>query len=127
VKLVFIIPFAFILLLQSLHVSLGDVVKIPELVEHYQEHKVENNDSFLSFLNKHYGSEKEGHKSEDPDHQDLPFHHAHHFCVDLKIDIPVIFQLKNVEPVQLKHFFVYTEPTTSKITYSIHQPPKNNC
>ena len=126
-KLVLIIPFAFVLLLQSLHVSLEDIVKIPELVEHYQEHRIEHGDDFLSFLNKHYGSEKEDHKSEDSDHEDLPFHHTHHTCIDLKVDSPIAFYLNSLCSVQSKHYFVYQDPITSKATYSIHQPPKHNC
>lgn len=126
-KVIFIIPFTFILLLQSLHVSLEDMVKIPELVEHYQEHKVEHGDDFLSFLNKHYGSQKEDHKSEDSEHENLPFHHTQHLCIDLKVDIPIVLQLNNIRSDQSQHYFVYNEPITSKAIHSIHQPPKNNC
>lgn len=126
-KLVLIIPFAFILLLQSLHVSLEDIVKIPDLVEHYQEHKIEQGDDLLSFLNKHYGSDKEDHKSEDSEHEDLPFHHTNHNCIDLKVDVPLTFHLKNIRANQSKHYFVYSEPITSRATHSIHQPPKSNC
>lgn len=126
-KLVLIIPFAFILLLQSLHVSLEDVVKIPDLVEHYQEHKMEYGDDFFSFLNKHYGSEKEDHKSDDSDHEDLPFHHTQHVCIDLKVDVPIAFHLNDVHSDQSKHYFFYNEPFTHKATHSIHQPPKKNC
>ena len=115
------------MLLQSLHLSLEDVVKMPELVEHYQEHKLEYGDNFISFLNKHYGSEKESHKSEDSEHEDLPFHQHHHFCVDLKVDVPLIFQLNTIESAESKHFFVYTDPNTTKISHSIHQPPKHSC
>mgnify|MGYP005820859451 CR=1 FL=1 len=122
-----IIPFAFILLLQSLHVGLEDIVKIPELIEHYQEHKIEHGDDFLSFLNKHYGSEKHDHNSEDPDHENLPFHHTQHLCIDLKVEVPIAFYLNDIHLDQSKHFFVYNEPITSKATCAIHQPPKNNC
>lgn len=104
-----------------------DIVKIPDLLEHYQEHQVKYGDGFISFLNKHYGSEKEDHKSEDSDHEDLPFHHTHHTCIDLKVDAPIAFYLKGLHSTQSKHYFVYKDPITSRTTHSIHQPPKSNC
>jgi hypothetical protein len=126
-KFLLVLPFAFILLLQSVHVGLEDVVKIPDLFEHYQEHKENYGDDLLTFLKKHYGSEKEAHSSEEPENQDLPFHHAHHFCIDLKIDIPVVLSMNVIQPDQSKHYFVYHPPHTASATHSLFQPPKNNC
>ncbi|MEX2483880.1 MAG: hypothetical protein WED10_04955 [Brumimicrobium sp.] len=126
-KILFAIPFAFLMLLQSLHISIEDLVKIPEFVEHFQEHQEKYGDDFFSFMHKHYGAEKENHKSEDSEHEDLPFHQHHHFCVDLKVDIPLLFQLNTLEAIESKHFFVYTDPITTNVSHSIHQPPKHNC
>jgi hypothetical protein len=127
VKLLFAIPFVFVMLLQSLHVSVGDIVKIPTLVEHFQEHQELYGDGVLSFLNKHYGADKEEHNSEDSEHGNLPFHHSQHVCVDIRMDIPPSFTLKTPQPDQSKHYFVYHEPHSTKRAYTIHQPPKKNC
>lgn len=123
-----IIPFTFILLLQSLHVSLEDIVKIPELVEHYQEHKAKSGDDFFAFLNKHYGGQKEQHESENHEnHDDLPFHHSQHVCIDLKVDVPLLFVAKQPESEIPEHYFYYEEPQTSAAATNLLQPPKNNC
>jgi hypothetical protein len=115
--------------MQSLHLSLEDIVKIPELVEHFQEHQEKYGDSYIDFINKHYGAEKNHHNSEDnEDHQDLPFHHSSHFCIDLKVDLP---QLKTIaqkfESATLKHYFVYQPPHTASAAHSLFHPPKHNC
>lgn len=117
------------MLIQTLHLSLEDVVKIPELVEHFQEHQKEYGDNFISFLNKHYGSEKAHHETEEnEEHQNLPFHHSHHLCVDLKVDTPLIgFVNRTIPANQPEHFFVYQPPQTAIATHSLFQPPKNNC
>lgn len=55
--------------------DLHDFVKLPRLIEHYQQHKIKNAAvSFYDFLNLHYGSEAERHdKEEHQEHEDLPF------------------------------------------------------
>ncbi len=105
-----------------------DVVKLPKLFEHYQEHQKNYGDNFFSFLNKHYGSEKDNHESKEHDeHHDLPFNHSHHVCIDMKVDIPsLVFDCAINENIA-EHFFVYQAPCTNSRTYSILQPPKQSC
>ena len=53
--------------------SLVELIKIPELMEHYSNHRSESNDiSFLDFMHQHYSDE---HTSDDAGHKHcgLPF------------------------------------------------------
>ncbi|MGM0479426.1 MAG: hypothetical protein ACQERC_09395 [Bacteroidota bacterium] len=127
-KLLLLIPLLILTVAQALHLSVSDVTKIPELLEHYQEHRENDGDSFLTFINKHYGGQKEQHGTENrEDHEDLPFHHSQHVCIDMKIDMPsliVAFLPENTIP---EHYFYYEEPHTSAAASQLLQPPKNNC
>lgn len=64
-------------------VDLGcELKKLPNLFDHYEEHKACNNGSFWQFLVNEYldadcGSEP--HK-DDPNHENLPFHGGHQCC-----------------------------------------------
>jgi hypothetical protein len=66
-----------LLLLQSLHLSAEDLVQLDELLEHATYHREAFGDSFLTFLDKHYGSQKADHdknqQEEKHDHEQLPF------------------------------------------------------
>jgi len=115
--------------MQSLHLSVEDIIKLPQLIDHFEEHQENYGDDFLSFLNKHYGAQKDKHESEENDgHEELPFHHSQHLCIDLKIDLPEISILeKNVLVRNPEHHFRYQPPHADSATYSLFQPPKNNC
>lgn len=66
-----------LMLLQSLHLGISDLIQFDELLEHARYHQQEFGDSFLTFLSKHYGDQKEEHQQkhqeEKPDHEQLPF------------------------------------------------------
>ncbi len=71
-----------LLLLQSLHLSVTDLVQLDELLEHASYHRQAFGDSFLTFLDKHYGSQKadheKNHQEEQHDHEQLPFQQVPH-------------------------------------------------
>jgi ABC-type Zn2+ transport system substrate-binding protein/surface adhesin len=71
-----------LLLLQSLHLSVADLVQLDELLEHASYHRQEFGDSFLTFLEKHYGDLKADHEKnqqeERHDHEQLPFQQLPH-------------------------------------------------
>ena len=46
---------------------------LSSLISHYEHHKIEHNNSFLEFIDLHYGSQKEAHSDEHDEHQNLPF------------------------------------------------------
>lgn len=66
-----------LMLLQSLHMGISDLMQLDELLEHAKYHQQEFGDSFLTFLSKHYGDQKQDHEQkhqeELPDHEQLPF------------------------------------------------------
>lgn len=116
------------MLMQSVHMGVEDIAKIPELMEHYQEHQEKYDDGLISFINKHYGADKEKHESQERDeHHDLPFHHSHHVCIDMKVDLPYVAVEPGPKKTVSKDYFVYRAPRTVSRTNSILQPPKHNC
>lgn len=55
----------------------GDISKIANLIEHYQEHKKEDSSiSFWSFIALHYGSDFQNHQTAH-DHSKLPLKNTH--------------------------------------------------
>lgn len=128
VKNLVFISLSFLFVLQTVHINLDDLIKVPDFFEHYQEHKIKDGDNFFSFLNKHYGAEEKSHHSEDPDHNDLPFHHNnHHLCADLNFDFPPIFKIDFLVPTESESYFFYKDPFSNFTVNTLHQPPKNNC
>lgn len=128
VKSLFFIPLALLMLMQSIHMGADDIAKIPDLMEHYQEHQNKYGDDLFSFINKHYGADKDKHESQEKEqHHDLPFNHSHHVCIDMKVDIPTVHIELKENITDSKDYFVYRAPFTMTRTYSILQPPKHNC
>lgn len=108
--------------------DLHDLVKLPRLIEHYQQHKKKAiNVSFLDFLNLHYGSEADRHDQEEhEEHEDLPFKSpdctfTHTLTVLPQFKAPEIIQL--VSEVTYANF--YQSAFSSEVSQSIWQPPKN--
>ncbi len=114
--------------MQSIHMGADDIAKIPELMEHYQEHQKKYGDDLISFINKHYGEDKDKHESQEKEeHHDLPFHHSHHVCIDMKVDVPTL-QIELKEHIEnSKDYFVYRAPHTIAGANPILQPPKHSC
>ncbi|EAR16309.1 hypothetical protein [Robiginitalea biformata] len=78
----FAISMSALMLLQSFHVTVSDLVQLDELLEHAQYHRQQFGDNFFVFLSKHYGAEKEEHsrehQEEQPQHEQLPFQQLAH-------------------------------------------------
>ncbi len=76
------IAISFLVLIQSFHISIGEIIEMDALIEHAQFHSEEHGDSFMVFLSKHYGELKEEHsqkhQEEQKDHEELPFNHQIH-------------------------------------------------
>ena len=80
------ISFIFIFLVKGMFpgIDLGcELQKLPNLLDHYQEHKTCNDNSFLIFLVNDYinlaGDAEQPHH-DDTDHEELPFHGNHQCC-----------------------------------------------
>ena len=74
-KIVHII-LSFLIGLQSIGFSLVDVMQVDELYEHYQYHQEELGHDLLTFIDLHYGEQKEAHQEDHKGHNDLPCHHT---------------------------------------------------
>lgn len=58
-----------------------ELQKLPNLLEHYQEHKACNDNSFLIFLiNDFFHADDLAQDHEDSEHENLPFHGNHNCC-----------------------------------------------
>jgi hypothetical protein len=75
------------ILLISLHLlgntEAGQVFKIPQLLEHYSQHKKDNQSlGFIDFFVMHYGGD-DGTDADNDQDQQLPCHNVHHntICV----------------------------------------------
>ena len=123
----FIIPIMTLLVLQSINLNLVDLVKIPVLIEHYNQHQEEYGDDFFSFLDKHYGHDKEEHNTEHSEHQDLPFHHSLQFLTGVEWQYSTVFSWKHYFVFESSHYFVYKAPHSASAAISINQPPQKTC
>lgn len=73
------------ILLISLHLlgntEAGQLFKIPQLLEHYSQHKKENQSlGFIDFFVMHYGGD-DGTDADNDQDQQLPCHNIHHTTV----------------------------------------------
>lgn len=105
--------------------SIGQLLKIPNLIEHYEEHKsevVNQSISFIDFIKNHYSKNTENNKKE---HQNLPFKTFDN-TVNVLFTFPIVsFQLivKRIGFDVNKTFF-YKNCFQSNLFTSIWLPPK---
>jgi hypothetical protein len=120
-----------LMLLQSLHFGVSDLMQLDELLEHAKYHQQEFGDSFLTFLSKHYGDQKMEHqhdqREEQPDHEQLPFQQIPqqisglvHFYVPGRLLWDSLQE--NREPQS--HNFFYLSGSPEVYTDGIFQPPR---
>lgn len=104
--------------------SIGQLLKVPNLLEHYKEHKKStstNTISFTQFLKLHYSKNV---KDNQDEHQDLPFKTLDNvvsvftFCFNQ-------YQFQFVKPlIKNKQKFCYKNFFKSNLVASIWLPPK---
>lgn len=126
VKGIFVISAVVILFLQSVNMSLTDLFRIPDLVEHYTEHQAKG-DSLLSFISKHYGLEKAAHQSEDSEHEDLPFHHTVQMSAEVQLLPELLAEVSPLLEDGIYHCFHYVSPATRLGEHKINHPPQLFC
>lgn len=104
--------------------SIGQLLKVPNLLEHFKEHNNEvanHSISFIKFLKQHYSNTSE---SNQKDHQDLPFKTLDNVVSVFTISFTQ-FQFQFVKPlIENKKKFFYKKSFKSKLTTSIWLPPK---
>ncbi|WP_139855681.1 hypothetical protein [Aequorivita sinensis] len=123
-KAIFAISFSFLLAFQSVGIGIQDIFLIGKLVQHAEYHSENYGDDFFTFVQKHYGIEKENHQ--EPEHEELPFQHisCQHVLTDVVI-ISLDITLPKVEiNIPQSHKFYYQNLYSSLEKISIFQPPK---
>jgi hypothetical protein len=105
--------------------TIGQFLKIPNLIEHYKEFQTEVNsksNSFTKFIKVHYS--KNEHKN-DKDHQNLPFKTLDNSTNMLFTFSLMTFQLEIIKPlISVKKKFFYEKSFKSNLFTSIWLPPK---
>lgn len=104
-----------------------ELQKVPNLVEHFEEHKSCNDDSFLKFLLKEYVTREAdalGHH-DDADHENLPFN-GNHQCCQLSVfdKSDLFFSLEEYEFTLLNQYGFRSHFYASEIIDSLFEPPK---
>ena len=126
------ISFGFLLLMQAMVPNMDlccELQKLPNLFDHYEEHKEFDGDSFLQFLTEDYLNDKgdaQGHH-DDSDHDDLPFH-GQHQCAH-----GYVFIASLLDRIEMGTIHFSTQTKASLYTFSISseyldtpfQPPQS--
>ena len=125
-KLVAIV-YSFLILVQSLNISLEDVSKFSALLEHAEYHQEVYGDSLIEFISEHYGSDYLEHNAEHQQHKDLPFKSNHQTCIHISFFIGVastdyILTAKSLNDIPFNYF--YKESVSLFEKSSVFQPPK---
>lgn len=117
-----------LLLLQTVNFGATEVLRMGDLIEHAQLHSQEYGDSFLSFLNKHYGSLKSDHLASHEGHEKLPFNNDSRTKSTLSV---FIFNPRQILKIPVPPTtprsteFTYKNSYSSRIDQEIFQPPKS--
>lgn len=110
--------------------EMHELVKVPYLVSHYQEHRdTEKNDTFgfIDFLELHYGDKAQEHRQQKhASDNSLPFQNHNHQYHSVSIFIPASYVSNFSIPLEntLKLYEVYSHNFSSGISFSIWQPPR---
>jgi hypothetical protein len=105
--------------------SIGQFLKIPNLIEHYKEYQTEVNidsNSFTQFIKVHYSKNTDNNKKE---HQNLPFKTFDNSTHVLFTFSSVSFRLEVIKSlISVKKKFFYKNSFKSNLFTSIWLPPK---
>ena len=126
------IAISFLSIFLCANTEIGQLLKLPTLINHYLEHHENKNDdkngiSFLGFLKNHYNENSQHSKTAKHDHQNLPFKTTDCNSINTVIAfVPqMIFTLHTTAVISAKNIACYTEQHyISKSFGSIWQPPK---
>jgi SNF family Na+-dependent transporter len=120
-----VIAIFLISLFMCANTSIGQLLKVPNLIEHYNEHKKEftkTSISFIDFIKLHY-SKNTNHNQEE--HQNLPFKTFDNVTNVFLLDTFNSFQIQILKPlISSKKIFFYTKSFKSNLIASIWLPPK---
>ncbi|NHN25872.1 hypothetical protein FIA58_009315 [Flavobacterium jejuense] len=120
-----VIAFLLITIFLCANTSIGQLLKIPNLIEHYNEHKsevVNQSASFINFIKDHYLKKTENNQKE---HQDLPFK-----TFNSSVNLLFTFSFVTFQLLEERFFFdvnktfFYKKSFKSNLFTSIWLPPK---
>lgn len=101
----------FLVLLSLVQTPVGQLLKLPLLIEHFNKHQKNEGISFFSFLEEHYASE---HQDADlPEDEQLPFKNISFYAIGYAI-VPEVVKANTVT-----HF-----PSDKKIIFLKHFTPQ---
>ena len=104
--------------------SIGQLLKVPNLIEHYNEHKNElttDSISFIDYIVSHYSKNAEN----NHDHEDLPFKTLDNSSSTLFAFSIITYQIQVVKPlISIQKKFFYNKSFKSNLIASIWLPPK---
>lgn len=121
-----LIAFFLITVFMCANTSIGQLLKVPNLIEHYNEHKLDLGSkttfSFKEFIKIHYTKDLENHHDE---HHDLPFKTIDNQINNLFTFVVLNFQF-SVKKIFYKNqnSFFYRNSFHTNSFSSIWQPPK---
>ncbi|VXC43108.1 conserved hypothetical protein [Flavobacterium sp. 9AF] len=105
--------------------SIGQLLKVPNLLEHYKEHQknvATSSISFVQFLKLHYSKNFENNQEE---HQNLPFKTFDNVTSVLFVISFINLQIQLIKPlITCKQKFFYNKSFKSKLVITIWMPPK---
>lgn len=114
------------------YTEIGQLLKLPNLVNHFLEHRNDKNDdeygiSFIDFLKNHYNENNQHSDNAKHDHQNLPFKTTNCNSINTVIGMvqQTVFALHTAIIISIKKVvFCKEQHYTSKSFGSIWQPPK---
>lgn len=110
---------------QSMAVSVSNFLNIPDLIEHYQFHQTEYDNSFIEFFDLHYGSQKKSHAKDHKEHENLPFQHSHFSTANFFFQSSKTYKIELVSTFkEINNNFNYFRNFDFLDVTDILQPPK---
>ena len=104
--------------------SIGQLLKVPNLIEHYNEHKNElttDSISFIDYIVSHYSKNADN----NHDHEDLPFKTLDNSSNTLFAFSIITYQIQVVKLlISTQKKFFYNKSFKSNLIASIWLPPK---
>lgn len=119
-----VVIFFLITVFMCANTSIGQLLKIPNLIEHFKEHNNKPNtdsNSFIDFIVSHYSKDSE----RSHDHENLPFKTYDNSTSTLYVFSSTTYQILTIKPlITGKNKFFYNNFFKSKSITSIWLPPK---
>ena len=102
-----------------------ELLKLPNLVEHYKERAADSEIGFLDFVDAHYGDQRDWTQHQDRHDGELPFQGSHSCFHGITFMESVNLDLDNIEVGEdKKKISFYRSSFSSSALDDIFQPPQ---